>query len=738
MTRAPAMFVALSVTMVLFATPTRAQDADFKCRQTIANEFAKYVKAVTQVVQKCNEAQVKAGTGQNAPGGDIPGCDTAGKIAPAFTKMKDKITQNCDGKGITPGDVGWPGTCPNFEGGTCTNAITNGTGIATCLDCVAKAAITQAMDLYYLSLANPAGDAHLIKCQKTIGKEAAKFLVAKEKILTQCSKAVDKGKGTLPCPVPGDTKAGLKIAKAEAKKVSSICKACDTDSVDGISCTGQTFSPAQIGFSTTCPPVTVPNGGPACSASITTLNDLVKCVDCVTEFKVDCFDAASRPDQQSYPSECANAPMLGTCPTELTFTATPASLGRLDFGWSGELHDTTLPSDMRWTVAASCPGTQPDCGICTYSGPITNASGFQSKRCTGNTRTICATTSPDCTVAGGSCAFYLGTPWPVSGGGVAVCMTNHFNGSVSGTFNEVTGDTAGVAGLTERVYSAPTAAQPCPKCVGDGTANDGVRGGTCDSGQNATQTCDVNGTSPNVHFGATSLDCPPLNSGQIATLAIDFTNTSGTTSRTLSPASPNCRAAGFTGLKCFCDTCNNAAASPCASNADCAAVGASICGGKRCISGANNGAPCAANSECPGGSCNRLGQPTTPNACSDANCDTLQGGNDYECSAGPFEQFCEPTATFQGCVVDGDCAAYPGNLCTGGKNRECYPDNGIIGNSVNATGMPFAPVGHQGDGALAAEFCLTPTTSGSVNVVAGIPGLGRLELPVHVVDNGTL
>jgi hypothetical protein len=222
--------------------------------------------------------------------------------------------------------IGWPGTCPNFEGGTCTNAIANGNDIATCLDCIAHGAVSQAMDLYYLNLANPSGNSDLIKCQTTIGKETTKFLQAKDKILGKCRKAVDKGTGTLPCPVPGDTKAGPAITKAESKKVSKICKACDTESLDGVTCTGQTFSPAQIGFAGSCPAVQVPpgpmrHGGTNCGGPINNLNDLVKCVDCVTEFKVDCADALSRPDQSTYPPGCV--PPVPTVTPTPTKTATP-------------------------------------------------------------------------------------------------------------------------------------------------------------------------------------------------------------------------------------------------------------------------------------------------------------------------------------------------------------------------------------------------------------------------------
>src|SRR6185369_1113112 len=156
---------------------------------------------------------------------------------------------------------------PNFEGGTCNNAITTGASVATCLNCIATAAVAQAMDLYYANLTNAGSNSDLIKCQTTIGKETTKFLQAKEKLLGNCRKGIDKGTGTAPCPIPGDGKAGPKIAKAESKKVSKICKACGSESLDGATCTGPGFSPGTIGFVNTCPAVVVPGGGP-CAAPI--------------------------------------------------------------------------------------------------------------------------------------------------------------------------------------------------------------------------------------------------------------------------------------------------------------------------------------------------------------------------------------------------------------------------------------------------------------------------------------
>src|SRR5438045_962174 len=91
------------ITVLALAGGAYGADADFKCRETIDKEFTKYVKKVTKIVQKCNEAVVKTGSGSTAPGGsDINGCDVAGKIPVAFQKMSAKIAAKCDDAAITP------------------------------------------------------------------------------------------------------------------------------------------------------------------------------------------------------------------------------------------------------------------------------------------------------------------------------------------------------------------------------------------------------------------------------------------------------------------------------------------------------------------------------------------------------------------------------------------------------------------------------------------------------------
>lgn len=500
-------------------------------------------------------------------------------------------------------------------------------------------------------------------------------------------------------------------------------------------------------------------------------------------FPCDCGDGVVQLGEGCDPpgGQCPNAGAGFTCtatcqcacPKFVDFVGTPGSVGLLDTGWTGQGHDSTLVDAGKVTVGVtSCAGANRPCGVCNVLGPVDNlnaatypsAAGpskdINNRRCTNNTSVVCSSNaacfrqcvggandgaacaaasgcpSGTCGSSAGTCEYYFGSYLPLAAGGVSTCVGNQIAGVITGTANVESGGAATNVSLRSIVYSGPTLAQPCPQCQGDGNANDGARGGTCAGGMRDTKACDVNGTSPNAAWGATSLDCPPLSGGQIAALSIDLSNTTGTKARTVSASNPLCSAVGFTSNRCQCDTCNNAAATPCSTNADCTAVGASVCGGKRCIGGTNSAAVCTVASQCPGGACSTPGAKTAPNQCDAGSGDCVAGdnspatsANDHICQTGPFEQFCGPVETFRGCISDTDCTR-PGDTCSVGRFRECF-DNGLVGDVVTATGVVDTPVADESDPTLAALFCAGPTASSSVNGAAGLPGLGRLELPGH-------
>jgi hypothetical protein len=471
------------------------------------------------------------------------------------------------------------------------------------------------------------------------------------------------------------------------------------------------------------------------------------------------------------------------CPQALVFEGNGAA-SDLDLGWTGIAHDQ-FTNGATLTMAVSYGYSNPACAVGTLSGPLSNAAG-NNERCANNTTKLCnvgddapcamqcvggsqdgvlktctpgitGTDPVNCPGSGaicapaGTCRFFFGPPWPLSVGGVSVCFTNSIPGTVTGTFNMPAGVLAPSIPLEWAVQNGIGTAIPCPKCAGDPAPNDGVAGGTCSDGPRTGKACDGNGAAAITAFGTTSFDCPTNPASTIGTLsvpAVPLRSASGGQTLTLTASSPDCtgrficvgganngtgcfsstQCAGggtCTPKKCFCDTCDNAAATACSSNADCAAAGATVCGGKRCLGGSNGGAPCTAPSACSGGGfCGRPGEATEPDGCIDGCTATANG--EGECQNGPVDSNCAPPEQYLGCSGSADCPI------TGTCNtvfRACYPDNGVLNGSVSVVGAPSPPINNTATPTLGALFCLRPMAPAAANTVAGLPGLGRLTLP---------
>jgi hypothetical protein len=244
-----------------------------------------------------------------------------------------------------------------------------------------------------------------------------------------------------------------------------------------------------------------------------------------------------------------------------------------------------MPTDGRVTLAVSgCAGvSQPTCGQCNVSGPIDNRRGRARQpplsRCHGcnarTTATVPATTCSgganddalctnasecpggSCSNAGviGPCTYFFGAPLPLRVGGIPMCVLNEIAGPIAGTVNVDDGTTTTALPLSSRIFVGGTEFAPCPRCESD----------VCQDGSRFGHACTANGTG---QFGAVSFDCPgssPLFGSQ----TINLNLATGTQTKTVEVANPTCRQTGFTGLKCLCDTCNDANQESCSTNVDC-------------------------------------------------------------------------------------------------------------------------------------------------------------------------
>jgi hypothetical protein len=300
-----------------------------RCQQTINKQLSTFIRKKAKILRTCKEGAVKRA--DPASPTDCPLTKHDDKITAAAQKLKDKIAASCGGKNKACNatdvgedadellaDIGWDiGTCPDLAGEGCINAINDCNDIGTCAACIGQAAVDRASEIAYdLLVASEFGTGSDVnRCQVAIGKAGTKFLRDKSKILRACWGKVLAGKAGFTSP-PGcpdtDAKTADKIARAEQKKVHAICQACgaggDADKDAACDVPAGAFSPTAIGFEPDCPDVTVPGSPTSCAVTVSTLANLIDCVDCVTEFAVDCAAALGVPAQTAYPAECNATP----------------------------------------------------------------------------------------------------------------------------------------------------------------------------------------------------------------------------------------------------------------------------------------------------------------------------------------------------------------------------------------------------------------------------------------------
>lgn len=240
-------------------------------------------------------------------------------LAKALAKRCGGADHACGtGDDLAVATLGWPGTCPGFEGAACAAAVGDCAAMATCESCVDGAATDRTRTLLFDSLlpSDPKLQKALRKCQSTIGKEGAKLLDADWKALAKCWDTRLAGKHANPCPDPGDGKAAKALADAAAAAQTKICKACGgkdgtCDGVDDIAV-------AAIGVAPTCP-----NVG-ACGGPIATAGDLAACLACTSAERAGCAAALAAPSVAAYPPGCAVPQPTSTATPGPAPTATPS------------------------------------------------------------------------------------------------------------------------------------------------------------------------------------------------------------------------------------------------------------------------------------------------------------------------------------------------------------------------------------------------------------------------------
>ena len=393
------------------------------------------------------------------------------------------------------------------------------------------------------------------------------------------------------------------------------------------------------------------------------------------------------------------------CPARAVLTARAAkgdevTATRLDVGFTGLAHGMDIMDGIVSGVRLDCDA---DCANCAVTeDPLRDRpSGFC--RCEADPTSRCdvinGPDADDC--GGGMCRCMFGPPLAIAAGGIPICVVNELQGDLTGIADAGTGESAVTVNLLSKVHLGIAWLQPCPTCEGDGVVNDGISGGVCNGGVRDGLSCDANASDRT--FGDVSYECLPESSSGVtgSGLVLSMTMTSDVSSL---PFGTTCDAPADS-MQCACAVCSGDTTLACNDDQVCKDLDVGDC-----VSS--------------GGGAVRV-----PNKCGDGVCVDVGNGNGECGAAGPVEYYCDNMLRANGrgllsCQTDEDCAAYASQcgdggcgLCTIAEPRSCFLD-------------PITATGHATpDGAdMVTTFCVSPTASAAVNVVAGLPGAARFKV----------
>ena len=688
--------VALAALALVWGAASTADAGHFdkdelKCRKGIAKAFLKAAATADKTSGSCHKDRHK---GKELPAVDCndlgpdplkPGAaDGKGKFAKAQQKLIDTPAKKCVGldDDIPSLFVSCPVDCETALG--LPNPLTSLDQAVQCLACVAGDFIGNANDVRLGSPDPTLMTADDQKCAQTVAKAYSKYLASILKSRTKCQDGSDKDGGdelNPTCQSSGDPDGKGKVAKALSKAEGLIEKSCPAADLNNVG-----------------------------SCATTNLVDLKACLEAATAAaEVELFP----PHYELAGTICP----IGVRSTILAGVGTGGTSSTfLDIGWTGFGHNFDIPEAYKLEIDVTCPNSEPPCGTCDRAGIRQSGPNYaRFTRCTNDFAQTCdepfANDADDC--SGGFCTYVLGPPLPLSAGGNPTCSINALANDLSGTVVIETGEGALNVDLATRVHLPGILVQPCPVCIGDPVANDGVQGGVCGglSGVSMTREglpCDTQAYDETFASQSNgeglSLDCiPPPGTNISGTgLKINLPLTTGTSS--LGFDTPCDSPLGF--LDCACAQCTGDLTVACRDDAECSAIGAGTCTAK------------SANST------NRQ-----PNDCGNfANCVDV-GGERGECSD-RFEMYCEGFVRANGsgfltCLNNSECVNPSFGAC---PDKDCGPCGLSSARPCFLDPIEATGVADPGDPTLVSTFCLPPTTSLSINSSTGTTGPGRVAI----------
>ena len=733
MNKSTTLALAMSSMMIaMTAQSALALDkTDLKCRSSIAKAYTKAVTTADKVIAICHKLR-NAGKNSVTDCNDIAQADAAkSKYAKISGKLVSTIQKKCTDAGasndVLKEFISCPVPCDSLPG--VSNPIGSYAELAQCLSCLAGA---EAGSHETTNLGNPDPSqmsSDDMKCHLAIGKGYGKHLKTLLKSRTKCQLLADKSGNTDITTCSADDNKGKiagAVTKAEAL-LDKLCAAADLTKVGSCATTNLTDLKACL----------LSNGD---TDGLQIFKEHYGLDPTICPQRIDSIVRSGTGHLCSTNADCE----AGTC--DLTLVPSDPDQGRcktetfLEIGWTGLAHTNDLQEGYMLSGALTCPAAPP-CGTCTVDGiALDGPQAPLFTRCAADFTVQCTQPfqlDPACDFGSGPepCVYVLGPPLPTNNGNNPTCAINTLSADISGTVNVDDGSSELSVPLLTLVYtSGSIQTRPCPYCVGDDVPLDGVRNGTCWTGEAPDgRPCDIQGYEANFagkdENAGVSLDCAPDPGGNISGLGL-IVNLDFTTGTSQLPFETPCTPPNQSEL-CACAMCSGDQTVPCRNDGECAL---GPCTGGTCAG--NSLLTCSTNADCNLGVCNAqgLGVARKPNDCStfaECNPDPDRPGGEYgECS-NTFIKGCDGVLRANGkplitCNSDATCISTDCGggsscgLCTLQDNKPCYL------NPITSTGTPDLD-----EPTLTATFCLGPTTSTSINQISGTPGPARVKATMN-------
>lgn len=673
------------VVLALTAAPAQSQFTPFDstelgCRKAISKNYGKAVKTGHKTIEKCHKSRNKGSISDTIDCNiiDLANADPKDKYSKAASKLAAGVDKSCTQSGIGSKVLDEYTSCsPTCESALAlSNPLANYTELGSCLGCMARE-LAEGWGTVALGMPTPppSGKPEQL-CHQTIGKAYGKYIDTIIKDRQKCQDTAEK-EGTATtfdqtgCSTSDDKG---KILKALTKGNSLMDKKCvgaDVSTID------------------------------SCAVA----NDLAELKNCNTAEAETAGDTGLAEGYELGATICPST--VHTQIRGATTNTGESTESLLEIGWTGIAHYGSLVDNYFLNGAVTCPGsTAGSCGTCTVDGVAsTGPQATSFLRCAGDVSVPCTTPfgNDGACPSGGFCTYVLGPPLNLSAGNNPTCSLLRLANDISGTADPDLGSTELDVELSASVYLGVSLDQPCPRCVGDTTPQDGVADGTCDSGLNTGNPCDTQGfdatfAAKDADFGV-SLDCPPAGlpiTGSGLKVNLAFTTGTQDLAFEVACSSPNELD------DCACAMCSGDSSIACRNDLECSSVGAGTCSS--------------------GGG----GVPRQENGCADSICTDLGSGTNGICNAGPFDGRCDGLLTaegngFIGCSTNFDCdegvIGIDAGDCTISQQRLCFLD------PITATGTPDPenPI-------MVSTYCQGPVGSTAINSTAGLPGPSRVRL----------